>query len=106
MERRRSNRKIVSIKAELISGDTSCSAFIENINEDGVYIVTRPERTGIDFTPGKTFEVRFQIPSSKTINLRCKLIWAYKTPPHGLTNSIGMEIIDPPAEYKKFFNAL
>ena len=41
------------------------------------------------------------------INLRGTTKWAYyKMPPDGLTDSIGLEIIDPPQEYISFVRTL
>ena len=106
MERRSSKRKIVSIHAELISDGTSYEVFIENMSKDGIYIVTNPEKTNVDFITGKRFNVEFQTASGGILNLKCRVKWQYKTPPHGLTYSVGMEIIDPPAPYKEFFQSL
>jgi hypothetical protein len=106
MERRRSERKVVSIRAELVTDDATYTVSIENINKNGLYIVTKPEKVAIDFTPGKTYNIRFQTPSNELINLHCRVIWSYKTPPYGLTDSVGMEIIDPPPAYEEFFKTL
>ncbi len=107
MERRRSKRIILSLEAELISGDTSYDGLIGNISEDGIYMRTMPTKTSIDtFTPGTNFELKFQLPSEEKLSLHCIVKWSHKTPPHGLTYSMGMEIIDPPPEYKKFLETL
>jgi hypothetical protein len=106
MERRGSERKIVSIHAELIADSARYEVFIENMSKEGIYIVTNPEKTNVDFTTGKRFNVKFQTASGEVLNLKCKVQWIYKTPPHGLTYSVGMEIIAPPAPYKEFFQSL
>jgi hypothetical protein len=106
MERRRFRRKIVSLKAELISGGVSYLGVIENLSEEGIYMRIAPTKNAIDFVPGTKVELRFQPSSEETLNLPCSVKWAYKTPPHGLTTSIGMEIINPPPEYKEFLETL
>ncbi len=117
MERRHFNRKKVSLNVELISGDTSHLGFIENVSEEGLHLKTAPSRTEIDCTPGTILELKFQLPSKETLNLHCKVVWAYKTPHEGLTSSLkvdpapeyttmGMQIIDPPSKYKKFISSL
>jgi hypothetical protein len=115
MEKRRSKRKIVALKAEIVSGGKSYAGVIENLSEDGIYIITTPSKSSIDFALGTTVELKFQPPSEpkdilrssgETINLHCKVIWSYKTPPHGLTHSIGMEIINPSPEYKELLKTL
>lgn len=96
MEKRLSKRIIIGLKAEIISGDIICEGVIENLSEAGIYVITAPTKTEIDFAPGTILEVKFQFLSGETLNLQCEVKWSYKTPPHSLTNRIGMKIIDPP----------
>ena len=96
MEKRLSKRIIIGLKAEIISGDISCEGVIENLSEAGIYVITAPTKTEINFAPGTILEVKFQFLSGETLNLHCEVKWSYKTPPHGLTNRIGMKIINPP----------
>ncbi len=99
-------KKIVSFKVELVTGATRLAGFIEQLSEDGIYMKTAPTKDVIDFSPGKTFEVKFQPLSGETLCLQCRVKWSYRTPPHGLTNSVGMEIIDPQPTFKEFFKSL
>ena len=123
-------KKIVSFKVELISGSSSLAGFIENLSGDGIYMKTSPAKAAVDFTPGKIFEVKFQPLFGETLcntrvckyhntcivkfqplfeealRLQCKIKWSYKTPPHGLTNSIGMEVIHPHPTYGEFLKKL
>lgn len=123
-------RKIVSFKVELISGSSNLAGFIENLSDDGIYMKTSPAKAAVDFTPGKIFEVKFQPLFGETLcntqvckyhhtcvvkfqplfeealRLQCKIKWSYKTPPHGLTNSIGMEVIHPHPTYEEFLKNL
>src|SRR3990167_9703709 len=96
MGKRLSKRIIIGLKAEIISGDISCEGVIENLSEAGIYVITAPTKTEINFAPGTILEVKFQFLSGETLNLHCEVKWSYKTPPHGLTNRIGMKIINPP----------
>ena len=96
MKKRLSKRIIIGLKAEIISGDISCEGVIENLSEAGIYVITAPTKTEINFAPGTILEVKFQFLSGETLNLHCEVKWSYKTPPHGLTNRIGMKIINPP----------
>jgi hypothetical protein len=102
MERRCSKRIIVSLKAELISDGVNYAGFIENLSENGLFVTTTPTKTTIVFTPEAPCAIKFQLPSGETLNLPCKIIWAYRTPPHGITNSIGLEIIDQHQKYIEF----
>jgi hypothetical protein len=57
-------------------------------------VITVPTENTIDFAPGAILQIKFQFLSEETLNIRCKLKWSCKTPPHGLTQKMGMEIID------------
>jgi hypothetical protein len=85
-------KKIVNFNAKLLSDSNTTSGIVENLSKDSLYL--------------KLFEVKIQPDSVKAICLSCRVMWSYKTPPHGLTNSMGMEIIRPPQSYKEFYNNL
>ncbi|MHA2220179.1 MAG: PilZ domain-containing protein [Candidatus Hodarchaeales archaeon] len=105
MEKRRSNRKVVNIQAQLTSSDRTHNVFIQNFSKEGLYLVTTPLNQEADFNSEEIHELKFNLPSGEVINLNCKLIWSYKTPPHGITISIGMEVINPPPEYEAFIKS-
>ncbi len=119
MERERPKRVFSDIKeevllanaiGELISGSKSYIVFIANLSEKGIglYVGTAPTETAIDFAPRTKLEIKFQTPSGEILNLHCELKWlhTYNNPPHGITNSMGMEIIDTPPKYIEFFKTL
>lgn len=100
MDARREKRIIVNIQAELIHGDKRLSSFIENLSEKGIY-VTAPAPSSREFTPDEPVELRFEFPEGVKLHLHCRIKWVYRTPPHGLTLSIGMEVTDPPLTYRE-----
>ncbi len=106
MERRRFERKTISLRAERISGNENHAVFIENISENGIYLVTASSNSTEDFTPQTTIDLKLTLTSGESLNLLCRVIWSYRMPPEGLTSSIGMEVIDPPLEYKEFVRNL
>ncbi|HTZ18378.1 MAG TPA: PilZ domain-containing protein [Dissulfurispiraceae bacterium] len=107
MERRRSKRIAVNLNAERISGDKKHSIFIEDISESGIHIITAPSPTSRKYAPGVDIEVRFRISEGKRITLHCKTRWAYcRMLPEKNVDSIGLEIIRPPAEYLEFIRTL
>ena len=107
MERRRSNRIAVNLKAQRISGDEKHTVFIEDISESGIHIITAPSVAYKKYTPGMEIDVRFQISAREKITLHCKTRWAYhKMPPEKEIDSIGLEILDPPVEYIEFIKVL
>jgi len=99
MDRRTAKRKIVRIEAELICGDVHCASVIENISPGGVYAIASPTTGSPDFAPETSVELKFEFPKGQKQHLRCRIKWSYKTPPHQLTSSIGMEIIEAPPTF-------
>jgi len=107
MERRRTRRIKVNLKAERISGNKKYGVFIENISEHGIHMITTSAETHKKYTPGTDIDLKFQLVRGETINLQCKVRWAHlKVPPDGMTDSIGLEVIDPPVKYLQFIKTL
>jgi hypothetical protein len=103
MGKQRFKRIIIGLKVEIISGDISCEGVIENLSENGIFVITFPAQTTIDFIPETPLQLNFRTLLGETLNLRCKVIWSSKTPPHGLTSRIGMEIIEPAWDKSNYF---
>ncbi|MBI5739220.1 MAG: PilZ domain-containing protein [Nitrospirae bacterium] len=106
MEARQHQRVIVSFPAELVCRDKRVAGTIENLSDNGVYVVTAPQKNPSDLCPDTMLELRFQNSTGDAHVLHCKVKWSYMTPPHGFTNSVGMEIIDPPSTYKELLRNL
>ncbi len=120
MERRTSNRIIVVLEAEIISGINPYSGFseistgfpgvnfytyagiIENLSEDGM-LITIPGKSNLNLNIGSELEIGFQLPSGERLDLHCMVKRFHdKTSAHGVSHGIGMVIIDPPRVYCKF----
>lgn len=108
MDRRHSRRIPVILHGELIAGDTSYLIFIANISEYGMFMRISPTNTAVDFIPGTTSSLKMKIPSEETITLNVEIKWLHSDKPSSniFMNSIGIEIIDPPTEYKSFVKTL
>jgi hypothetical protein len=107
MEKRRSERIRITLRAERISGDTKHGVFIENMSETGIQMTTSFSKAHLKYTAGKDVDLMLSLISGETIHLCCKVKWLYmKTPPDALTDSIGLEIIDPPLQYINFVRSL
>jgi hypothetical protein len=106
MDKRQVKRKIVNIKAELIYGEVRCAGLVENISHKGIYAVASPTNTSFNFTPDSSVELKFEFPAGEKQHLHCRIKWSYKTPPHKLTSSIGMEIIDAPSSYNEMLESM
>ncbi|MBI5056591.1 MAG: PilZ domain-containing protein [Nitrospirae bacterium] len=105
MDKRRSKRITVNLKAERISCTNNCSVFIENLSEDGIYMTTAPAKKN-EYVPGKEIDLELELNNGKIINLNCHVKWAIDNSPDDLTSSVGLEIIDPPSEFKNFVRTL
>ena len=107
MEKRRSQRIKVNLKAERISGDEKHGIFIENISEKGIHIITAHMKENTKYFPGRDVDLKLFLSSGGVLSLRCKVKWACpEVPPNNLTDSIGLEIIDPPLRYIEFIKTL
>lgn len=104
MDKRSDKRVIVAFNAELVSNNLNYAGIIENLSDKGVFMRTFPVKTPLNFPPGSKINLKFRLPSGEKLSLNCIVRWFFKTPPHGLTNSIGMEIKNPPARYKEFLS--
>ncbi|RJQ53356.1 MAG: PilZ domain-containing protein [Nitrospiraceae bacterium] len=105
MERRREARITVNLKAERISCTENCSVFIENLSETGINMITAPAKNS-EYIPGSEVDLELELNSGKIINLNCNVKWAVDNSPEDPASNVGLEIIDPPAEYKEFVRTL
>ncbi|RJQ48244.1 MAG: PilZ domain-containing protein [Nitrospiraceae bacterium] len=105
MERRRTKRLTVNLKAERITCTKNCSVFIENLSESGIYMITAPAKNN-DYVPGSEIDLELELKDGNIISLNCLVKWAVNNSPDDLTNSVGLEIVDPPSEYREFISTL
>ena len=107
METRRSLRVRVSLRAEHVSESSNRPVFIENVSEHGIHMVTLHKSTEGLFFPGKHIELKLRLSSGEMVPLRCEVRWtSAKLPPDGATDSVGLEIVDPPSQYVSFVRDL
>lgn len=105
-DKRTHERIIARLKAVLTHENISYVGMIENISEHGLYMISLPIKHKINFRPGSLHEMKLRTLPGKSVTLHCNVQWAYKTPPYGLTNSVGMEILNPSQAYKEFLGTL
>jgi len=102
-EKRRSQRVIDNLEAEIISGADSYRGIIMNFSTEGLYMVTATASTVVDLSTTSILRLRCTLPNGKKLDMDCEVKWFQtKTSPHGVSFSMGMEIIDPPKEYRDF----
>ncbi len=99
-------KKIVNLKASLVSDTKKHSGIIENLSKDSIYLRAITTNPVSDFIPGEFFEIHFRSTSGEDISLPGKIKWSYETPPHGITKSIGLEIQEENPKYKKLLSEL
>ncbi len=106
MERRRSRRSRVNLKAERLSCSDNCSVFIENLSESGIQMITAPAKNPDLFIPGSEVELKLVTAKGETIELQCNVKWSFDNSEEDMTNSVGLEILEPPSEYREFIKNL
>jgi hypothetical protein len=81
---------------------------IENLSSSGVFKVVFPEKSVIDFFPGKILGINFHIPSGQMLNLECEIKWIRikKGSPLFLKYQMGVQIVSPPQGYTDFVQGL
>ena len=98
-------KEIVNYRVDIISDKTRHRGFIESLCDDGIYMRTLPEETQTDFIPGARIQLKILLPSGETQYINCIIKWAYKTPPHGLTTSIGVSLLTPIPNFYMIFES-
>ncbi|MBI5664117.1 MAG: PilZ domain-containing protein [Nitrospirae bacterium] len=102
-EKRRSDRIAENLDAEIISGGKTYKGIVMNFSEAGLYMVTATATSIVDITPSTLIELKCKLSSGKKIKLRCEVKWFQtKMSSHGVSFSMGMEILNPPKEYVSF----
>jgi len=103
----------VEFEATIIYEKKEYEVEIENLSEEGIQIRTDPEKVATDFNTVTEIELAFELlsgetlrPSGEKLKLHCRVIWSEKTPPDGLTNTIGLEIIEKSAQYEELLKTL
>lgn len=105
-EKRDCQRNIVNLKAVFVYKGTSYIGLIENISECGLYMVSLPSKSAISFDQGAIHGLKLRNQCGELMKVQCMVQWFYKTPPYGLTVSVGMEILDRPPQFLEFLLTL
>ena len=106
IDRRVSKRIPVSIEAKIVIDRVIYAAFIRNVSETGISTIVAPITASVESPSHSPLEIKFQTPSGKNFHLYCTKKWSQIVSTHGLTKKIGMQIIAPPAHYKKYIFSL
>lgn len=108
MEKRRSKRKNVGLDARVVTNGVSSPGFVENICEHGLHLITASGKISSSFIPETVLELTVRNSSGSKANLNCEVRWVHinKTPIHGLTYRMGVEILKQPSKYNEFLSSL
>jgi hypothetical protein len=121
MEKRRSKRISAHLNAQLHPGLNSPAGImdlktkpgitwykhegvIENLSKSGMYVRIVPSESSIVCTNGATMKISFELLTREALELDCRIIWSHTNPSSART-VMGMKIIKPTKEYKKFVKA-
>jgi len=106
----RSIRKSVQLPANLIVNDKSYSGMIINISSNGVgmYLDTTFQEGIINYDKKSILKLELYSTLGEQISLNCKVKWLriHEMVPDGLITRMGVEIIDPPANFISLFEKL
>jgi hypothetical protein len=108
-EKRRSMRKPSALQdTALVSNGSQYPCVIENMCEHGMHVIAASKENVKSFIPETIVELKIKSSADKQINLYCDIRWVHinKTPIHGLTYRMGMEIMKQSPEYGDFISSL
>jgi hypothetical protein len=79
MEKRKSKRLAVNLRATLLSGGNKYAGTIENISMDGIFMhmATAPAQSAKDFVPSTEIQLKFQPVQGNHLDLRCNVRWLH-----------------------------
>ncbi len=107
MQKRSFIRKAVSLMAEYRTRGANRMAFVRNVSEKGMHMVTLSRDSESHFFPGKNIKLKLLLSTKESVPLLCEVRWVTADrPPHGLTYGLGLEIINPSPRYVSFVKAL
>jgi hypothetical protein len=97
-------RIIVNLKTEFVSDDKMYDGIIQNLSKNRMMVSAD---TKVNISPEKKVEIKYNLSSKETLNIYCKVRWyTIKNSSQDFKFSMGLEIINPPQEYKDFIKTL
>lgn len=109
LEKRRNKRKSADLfKVKLATEDANYPGIIENVSNSGMHIISSSKKSVASFIPETIVKLAIKPADGTEAELHCEVRWVHinKTPIHGLTYRMGMELLQYPPEYKEFFRGL
>lgn len=107
MEKRRSGRYPVELNADIVLGERTYRGHVTDVSECGVgYLTTSFDYVSSDVTPERVIDMDLQTPAGDTLRLNCEVKWFLSDSPRNGKLTLGMKIIDPPLQYRKYVEKL
>ncbi|MBL7049300.1 MAG: hypothetical protein ISR96_07295 [Nitrospira sp.] len=102
MEKRKTGRRDSGVDAKISSSGKVFRAYVENMCERGIHGIAASKEPEISLVPHETIGLDFDSPCGKEISMQCLIQWVHinKTPIHGYTYRMGMQIIEHSPEYE------
>jgi hypothetical protein len=107
VERRQHKRIYIDLEAKIISEEKQYDGSIENVSEGGIrYLIKSSIHDKDKFTGIEVLDLYFRTASDETMKLKCESIWTKIGVFTGEKISLGLKIIDPPAQYIAWIKSL
>ena len=105
MEQRISKRIPVSLEAHLTWGGITYRAFITGISEKGLYVIAPSSAMDFAGRNKSAVTVEFHAAPDEMLELQCKEVWSDNDTSAHSTQTIGLEIQNPPPAYAEFYRS-
>jgi hypothetical protein len=96
-------RLLFGFRAELVANNIKYEAFVENISEKAMNLKIVQISSDHNFEFISNVLLKIHPTFGKRIDLNGRKKWSSKKSPNSIIESIGIEIINPPPEYKKLY---
>ena len=101
MEKRTSKRIPISLEVRFNWPGVTYKAFITNISKNGLYVIAVSGENDFANPDERMLTVKFPVSSGQFLELQCKEVWSNLSDLS--SKEMGLEIKDPPVEFKKFY---
>lgn len=105
LEKRVHRRRSVVLEAKVISRGFSYAAFVGDISETGLYMITSPVGVMRDLSTDTKNTLTLFSSSQEGLSLRFREVWSDDVSPYGLSRRVGIEIIDPSSLFRHFVHS-
>lgn len=107
LEKRRNKRKPADLfEVKLASENVNYAGIIENVSKNGMHVIASSKHSVASFIPETIVKLAIKPADGGEADLHCEVRWVHinKTPIHGLTYRMGMELLQQPPECKELFS--